>query len=42
VSDILRDFGTDNLVDAGVRLVRPVVEHVYTVLVRAGVLVIDD
>ncbi|WP_272865729.1 hypothetical protein [Mycolicibacterium austroafricanum] len=42
MSDVLRDFGTDNLVDAGVRLLTPAIEHVYTVLVRAGVLVIDD
>lgn len=42
MTDFARSLGPDALVHAGVRFFTPAVEHLYTVLVRAGVLVIDD
>lgn len=42
VSDVMRNISPDTLVESGVRLFTPAVEHVYTVLVRLGVLAIDD
>jgi hypothetical protein len=42
VSNALRSIGTDELVQSGVRLLTPAIEHVYTVLVRVGILEIDD
>ncbi|WP_407662382.1 Rv1535 domain-containing protein [Mycolicibacterium palauense] len=38
----MRNVGSDALVDTGVRLFTPVVEHVYAVLLRVGVLTVED
>ncbi|MFA5707298.1 hypothetical protein [Mycolicibacterium sp.] len=42
MSDVLRNVHSDTFVESGVRLLTPAVEHFYAVLVRIGVLAIDD
>ena len=42
VTDVLRFTGPDALVMAGVRLLTPPVREIYAVLVRAGIVVVDD
>ncbi|MGW5520759.1 Rv1535 domain-containing protein [Gordonia sp. NPDC003950] len=42
MTEITRSLGHDALVDSGVRLLTPALEHVYAVLVRVGVLSIDE
>ncbi|MCZ4580386.1 Rv1535 domain-containing protein [Gordonia amicalis] len=42
MSEIARSLGPDALVASGVRLLTPPVREFYALLLRAGVLVIDD
>lgn len=42
VDDVLRRTGPDALIAVGVRLLTPPVQHLYALLLRAGVVVLDD
>lgn len=42
MSELLRGVGRDPLLMAGVRLLTPPLREVYAILLRAGILVVDD
>ena len=42
MSDLLRSFGQDPLLTLSARLLTPPLREVYAVLVRAGVLIVED
>jgi hypothetical protein len=42
VEDFGRSFGGDNLIQAGVHLLTPPLREIYAVLVRVGVLVVEE
>ncbi|WP_353735585.1 MULTISPECIES: Rv1535 domain-containing protein [Gordonia] len=42
MTEFTRAIGPDALVESGARLLTPAVEHLYAVLVRVGVLSIDE
>jgi len=42
MSDFVRSAGPDTIIMAGVRLLTPPLREIYAVLVRAGIVIIDD
>ncbi|WP_326545686.1 Rv1535 domain-containing protein [Mycolicibacterium sp. ND9-15] len=42
MTDVSRSVGPEALLDAGVRLLTPPLREIYALLVRVGVLTIDD
>lgn len=42
MTDVLRNMSPDSLVESGVKILTPAIEHVYAVLVRVGVLAVDE
>jgi len=42
MSNVVRAIGPDALITGGVRLLTPPFQSIYALLVRAGLLVIDD
>ena len=42
MSELLRSVGHDPLLMAGVRLLTPPIREVYAVLVRAGILIVEE